>query len=224
VPITVYEQAAHFAEIGAGVAFTGNAVQAMKICHEGIHQAFTKVRTSNVWPEKAKVWFDYHDGFHDKPDTHAFTISNELGQAGVHRAHYLDELVKLLPEKHAQFGKRLEKLERGSNGRWKMNFSDGSSAEADAVIGCDGIKSRVRQMMYGKDHPCAYPTYTHKYAYRALASMEDAIKAVGAEKAQNSCMHVSGGRKMWSTWQVLIDCRWVLEDTCSHSRLTMERF
>ncbi|SMY22029.1 unnamed protein product [Zymoseptoria tritici ST99CH_1A5] len=193
IPITVYEQAPHFAEIGAGVSFTDNAGQAMKICHAGIYEAFERVRTSNMWPEKAKVWFDYHDGYHDKPDTHVFTISNKIGQAGVHRAHYLDELVKLLPTERAQFGKRLEKLDKTSNERWKLNFADGSSAEADAVIGCDGIKSKVRQLMYGKDHPCAYPTYTHKYAYRALATMEDAVKAVGGEKAQNACMHMGPG-------------------------------
>lgn len=178
----------------------------MKICHAGIYEAFERVRTSNMWPEKAKVWFDYHDGYHDKPDTHVFTISNKIGQAGVHRAHYLDELVKLLPTERAQFGKRLEKLDKTSNERWKLNFADGSSAEADAVIGCDGIKSKVRQLMYGKDHPCAYPTYTHKYAYRALATMEDAVKAVGGEKAQNACMHVSDQVVWWPYASILIDC------------------
>ena len=60
----------------------------------------------------------------------------------------------------------------------------------DAIIGCDGIKSKVRQLLYG-DHPCSHPTFTHKYAYRALATMDDAIKAVGEEKAKNACMHVS---------------------------------
>lgn len=191
VPITLYEQAPHFAEIGAGVAFTGNAVQSMKICHPGVYEAFTKVRSSNMWESKSKVWFDYHDGYHKKKDTHAFTITNDLGAAGVHRAHFLDALVDLLPKEHAQFGKRLKTLVKGDDGRWKMEFQDGTSATADAVIGCDGIKSTVRQMMYGRDHPCAFPTYTYKYAYRALAKMEDAIKAVGEEKAQNSCMHVS---------------------------------
>lgn len=173
------------------MAFTRNAVQAMKICHDGVYDAFDRVRTSNMWASKSKVWFDYHDGYHNKEQTHAFTISNDLGQAGVHRAHYLDELVKLLPDQHAQFGKRLKSLTKGSDGRWKLDFQDGSTASADAVIGCDGIKSTVRQLMYGRDHPCAFPTYTHKYAYRALATMEDAVKAVGEEKAQNACMHVS---------------------------------
>lgn len=167
----------------------------MKHCCSGIYDAFEKVRVGNLWPEKQDVWFDYHDGYHEKenPDeTLAFTIRTSLGQAGVHRAHFLNQLVGLFPKEMSHFGKRLERLEKeGKSGRWKMKFEDGSCAVADAVIGCDGIKSRVRQLMFGEDHPCAKPTYTHKYAYRSLTSMEEAVKAVGEEKAKNACMHVS---------------------------------
>ena len=60
------------------------------------------------------------------------------------------------------------------------------------VIGCDGIKSRVRQILVGKDHPSARPTYTHKYAYRGLIPMEKAVQAIGEANARNSKMHVGG--------------------------------
>lgn len=102
--------------------------------------------------------------------------------------------MKLFPAERAVFGKRLESLERESEkegGKWVLKFHDGSEAKADAVVGCDGIKSSVRKMLYGKDDPRSYPTYTHKYAYRALADMDQAVEAVGEEKAKNSCMHVS---------------------------------
>lgn len=199
VPVTVYEQAPQFGEIGAGVSFSPNAVAAMKACHEGVYRAFEKVCTRNVWPEKQKVWFDYLDGYagpkpgQEKQDV-AFTIRNSLGQNGVHRAHYLDEIVKLIPLEIARFGKKLLEVEEkaGGKGRLVMKFEDGSTAEADAVVGCDGIKSRVRQVVVGADHPSAYPAYTHKYAYRGLAPMDQAVDAVGEELAMNSCMHVSG--------------------------------
>jgi salicylate hydroxylase len=127
---------------------------------------------------------------HVEPPDYAFTVKSKIGQAGVHRAHFLDELVKLLPEDIAHFGKRFQSLEKGSDGRWQIKFEDGSSATADAVIGCDGIKSSVRKWMYGADHPCSAPTYTHKYAYRALVPMKEAIDAIGEEKAMNACLHV----------------------------------
>jgi salicylate hydroxylase len=197
IKVAIYEQAPKFGEIGAGVSFSPNAVQAMKICHDGIYQSFEKVCTRNQWPEKKKVWFDFLDAYGKEDEqlersTHKFVISNSLGQNGVHRATFLDELVKICPEGIAHFGKRLKSLEQGSGGNSKcvMSFEDGSSAEADAVIGCDGIKSKTRQLMHGLDHPCAQPTYTYKYAYRGVVPMKQAIEAVGEERAMNSCMHL----------------------------------
>ncbi|KXT11584.1 hypothetical protein AC579_3112 [Pseudocercospora musae] len=199
IPTSIYEQAGEFAEIGAGVSFRENAIQAMKHCHPGVYEAFEKVRVGNLLPDKQDVWFDFHDGYHDKPsnETFAFTIRTKLGQAGVHRAHYLNELVRLFPRERSHFGKRLEGFEE-ENGRWKMRFVDGSSAFADAIIGCDGIKSKVRALMFGETHACARPTYTHRYAYRGLIDMEDAVKAVGEEKAKTACMHMGPGAHLLS--------------------------
>ena len=196
IPVTIYEQAPAFGEIGAGVSFSPNAVQAMKVCHNGIYEAFEKVCTRNLWPSKQKVWFDYLDGYDSKINSNekqeaAFTISNSLGQNGVHRAHFLEAMVNLVPKDIARFGKRLSDITENSSGKLVMNFDDGTTAEADAIIGCDGIKSRVRQMIVGADHPSAKPSYTHKYAYRGLVPMEKAIEAVGEERAQNACMYVS---------------------------------
>lgn len=196
VSVTVYEQASSFREIGAGVAFTPNAVQAMKMCHSGVYEAFETVHTGNIWLSKQQVWFDYYDGANAigdeaKLQTPAFSIPGKIGNAGVHRAKFLDELVKCVPQDIAQFGKRLNSIRERDDGSISMTFDDGSSASANAILGCDGIKSRVRQLMFGEDHPCAQPSYTYKYAYRALVPMDDAIAALGEEKAQNSCMHVS---------------------------------
>lgn len=194
VPVTLYEQAPAFGEVGAGVSFSPNAVQAMQCCHDGIYQAFEKVCTRNVWPSKQKVWFDYLDGYDKNAGGHqqaAFTISNSLGQNGVHRARFLDEMVKLLPEGIAKFGKKLDGITtRDSDGRLVFKFLDGTTAEADVVVGCDGIKSRVRQLVVGEDHPSVYPTYTHKYAYRGLVPMDKAVEVLGEERAKNACMHV----------------------------------
>lgn len=196
INVNIYEQAPKFGEIGAGVSFSPNAVQAMRICHQEIYESFEKVCTRNQWPSKQKVWFDYYDAYdgdrgHVERSRPVFTIEDSLGQNGVHRARYLDELVKLVPDEIAHFGKRLRDLEQQDGGKCVMRFEDGSSAEADAVIGCDGIKSKTRQLLFGADHPCAHPTYTYKYAYRGVVPMTKAIEAIGEEQARNSCMHVS---------------------------------
>ncbi|KAK5310785.1 hypothetical protein LTR93_011940 [Exophiala xenobiotica] len=181
VPVTIYEQAPQFAEIGAGVAFGPNAVEAMK-------------------PLKSNVWFDYVDGMDNPLDGTprgqkiAFSIQNRTGSAGVHRAHYVDELVKLIPLEIARFGKKLVDIqENGHGGKLVMQFKDGTTVETDAVIGCDGVKSRVRQIVVGPNHPSAQPVYTHKYAYRGLIPMEQAVEAIGDELALNAVMHMGPG-------------------------------
>lgn len=218
INVTIYESARAFGEIGAGVAFGPNAQRAMKVCHKGIYEGWERVRTRNIWPSKKLVWFDYIDAYGDGDEDNdddddngesdekarkiAFTITNEVGQGGLHRAHFLAELVKLLPEGIAQFKKRVtsvtdplaEKREdNGSSDNKKLviHFTDGTSAEADAVIGCDGIKSAVRRHIVGEDSPSAWPSFTHQIAYRGLIPMQDAIAAVGKEIAENSFMHVS---------------------------------
>lgn len=188
INVKVYERAAAFGEIGAGVSFSPNAVAAMKVCHDGVYQAFESVATRNIWPEKANVFFDYVRGY--GPDQSiAFSASNATGQNAVHRANFLDALVPLLPAECAVFGKSLVGLEQGDE--VVMKFADGTEATADVIVGCDGIRSRVRRVLFGEEHPCAFPTYTHKYAYRGLVPVEKATEVVGAEMGQNSFMHVS---------------------------------
>lgn len=107
----------------------------------------------------------------------------------VHRAHFLDELVKLVPDTVAQFGKRLESLSKKGE-KMVLKFQDGTEAEADAVIGCDGIKSKTRLILLGDDHDKGQAVFSGRYAYRGLIPMEKAVEAVGEELARNSQMYM----------------------------------
>jgi salicylate hydroxylase len=196
ISVTIYEAAAHFGEIGAGVAFTRNAVEAMKICDPGVYTVFDMVVMRNQWASKKGVWFDFLDGMKDQPTGHqdaTFTIKSSACMNGVHRAAFLNEIVKLVEgEKNlAQFGKRLEEIEENADGTSKLKFKDGTTAEADAVMGCDGIKSRIRHILVDKYNPQAKHVYTHKYAYRGLVDMDVAVDAIGEKRAKNAVMWVS---------------------------------
>ncbi|KAK0247641.1 hypothetical protein B0A54_15791 [Friedmanniomyces endolithicus] len=169
IKVQVYEQAHAFGEIGAGVAFGPNSVRAMQTCSPDIHAAFHKVATRNQWPDKRNVWFDFMDGYDkDAP------------------------LVKLVPDGVAHFKKHLDTIELPTgDGKVKLLFHDGTEAEADAVIGCDGIKSRTRAwMLGGDDKPGAAPVYTYKYAYRGLIPMQRAVDELGEDNAKNAKMHL----------------------------------
>lgn len=194
---TIYEQAAEFGEIGAGVGISRNAIKAMELIDRSVLGAFNIVATRNKWETKKSTWFDFMDGM---SDVHASRleplfamVDPGVGQNAVHRARFLDELTKLLPRDCAQFNKRLSHLmdDRLTTGKMLLKFEDGCVAEADAVLGCDGIKSRTRTILVGADHAAAKPVYTHKYAYRGLIPMGQAIQALGEERAVNASMWVS---------------------------------
>lgn len=192
ISCTIYEQASAFGEIGAGVGLHRNAVRAMGICDEAMVEAFNKVKTRNKWASKHEVWFDFLDGTATEPAEGLmplFTVHG--GHAACHRARFLEELERLLPQDIARFNKHLEDVLEDASGKLVMKFADGSVAEADAVIGCDGIKSRTRGVIVGHDKPEAKCTYSHKFAYRGLIPMQNAIKALGEEKASNASLWVS---------------------------------
>lgn len=109
---------------------------------------------------------------------------NASGQQSVHRAHFLDELVKIVPPERAHFNKRVDSLEEKQGGPVSIHFKDGTTATADAVIGADGVHSVVRTHLLGKE--AAKPVFAGSVAYRALVPMDKAVEKLGEEFAGNS--------------------------------------
>ena len=59
------------------------------------------------------------------------------------------------------------------------------------VIGCDGIRSKVRQMVVGDADKLAHHAhYTHKYAFRGLIPMDLARSTLGQEKTDTRHMYL----------------------------------
>lgn len=203
IPVKIYEQSRSFREIGAGVAFTANAKKCMSMLDPAIAAAVNAVSTPNGEGEAATEDFlRYHDGYtwdekdpEGSEDKLLYQLSTgHKGFQGVHRAHLLDELIKSIPDEIVHFRKRLTSYTDGGKGKkLVLQFEDGSTAEADVIIGCDGIKSKVRQLILGAEDPASYPSFTHKVCYRALIPMERAVAAIGRFKAFNQHMHTGPG-------------------------------
>ena len=58
------------------------------------------------------------------------------------------------------------------------------------MFACDGIKSKVRQLLLGTDHPASYPQYTHRVAYRALVPLDKALDVLGEYKTKRLHFHI----------------------------------
>ncbi|MFM0039480.1 FAD-dependent monooxygenase [Paraburkholderia strydomiana] len=80
-----------------------------------------------------------------------------------HRADLLDALASTVDKSHIHLGHRLVSADVRED-CVVLKFENGNVVEANYVIGADGVKSVLRQTLYGDDKP----TYTGQMAWRAL--------------------------------------------------------
>ena len=140
INVLIYEQSKGFREIGAGIVFTPNAVKSMARLDARIVDALRRVATTNGGTDAPNDFLHWVDGYsHEGSDPNDTTekllfslYTGYRGFSGCHRAHFMDEIAKLMPEGHIVFGKRLETyVEGGEDSRVLLKFIDGTTAEAD---------------------------------------------------------------------------------------------
>jgi 2-polyprenyl-6-methoxyphenol hydroxylase-like FAD-dependent oxidoreductase len=150
----VYEKTARLHEVGAGMMLWPNATRVLRemgllenvLAHSGSNTHFL-VRASS-----GKVLMDIALGQFDVPSV------------CMRRADLMAILSTALPSGRVRLGCELQNLKQ-SGGKVRLYFEDGQVAEHDAVIGADGIRSRVRSALFGSSDPI-YRGYT---VWRGLA-------------------------------------------------------
>ncbi|KAK1585903.1 salicylate 1-monooxygenase sala [Colletotrichum navitas] len=198
IKVHVYEQSGGPREIGAGVAFTGAGQRCMRMIDPAVLKALYSsgsVPLSDCGGHDFLRWVDGYE--QPKPDDPYYETplcvldAGPRGFEGVRRDVLLESLVKLLPPDVVSWRKRLVNIEEpGPETKLVLKFTDGEEAYADAVVGCDGIKSRVRELILGEGNPASYPHFAHKVAYRCLLPYEACHKVLGDWKGRNFHMHI----------------------------------
>lgn len=194
ITYTIFESRDSFGEIGAGVAFFKNGHNAMRLIDPRIWESYLEIASFNGWEEKQDVWFDFVNGERGENEGRRIIevqMNNPKGLSQVHRASLLDALVKFLPADVTEFNKRLVSVDQGGE-KVVCQFADGSQREADLVVGCDGIWSACRPLVFN-DPQLASPRFTRKVAYRGLVPVELAEEVLGAEHANNRTMFLGRG-------------------------------
>ena len=193
--VTVYEQSSSFREIGAGIGFGKNSMTAMRLIDPELYAGFMRIGTNNGSEAAFDTWFDFFAGMDVggvSAGTYLGTIKVDGGDAQcmAARADLLDEMVKLIPPGTAQFNKRVVDIVQNDLEKVVIRFADGSESEADAVIGCDGVKAMSRRIVLDGDPIATTPVFTSKYAYRGLVSMSLAVEVLGKEAATHRRMYL----------------------------------
>ena len=161
--VHVYEQAGKFGEIGAGIQISPNA---SRLLHRlGVKDAMDAwgVRPAGVHQRR------WDDGRTLQRAPLGPEVEAAFGAPyyHFHRSELAALLAAALPRERAHAGHRLIGIEE-KGARVIARFDNGASAEADVLVGADGIHSRVRELTFGPEKP----RFTGCVAWRGLVPAE----------------------------------------------------
>jgi salicylate hydroxylase len=164
----VFEAAPALGEIGAAVNVAPNAARALFAI--GLGEKIAAVANSSPGIYTRNMQTGEFLEFHDRRKTSA-----RLGAPyyTFHRADLLNVLASELDQRVIHLDHRIVALEERSDGV-VLAFANGAEVEAEFVIGADGVRSVIRQALYGTDNP----TYTGQMVWRALLNGSDVPREV----------------------------------------------
>ena len=145
--VQVYEQAPELAEFGAGINLSPNSVKVFQALD--LAEKLHAIGTEPI----GLTWRDWgSDTIHNRLPFVDFEKRYGAKYYVTHRSDLHRLLSEALPQDIIHLGKRCAMAE-SRNGTAALSFADGTSAEADVVVGCDGIRSAVRASLFGGEGP-----------------------------------------------------------------------
>lgn len=163
IEVEVYEQSPQIGEIGAGVSLSPNAIKAFRslglagpIEAIGFESDNQLVRAWDTGDVVSRV---FRKGIYQK----------EFGAPylSMHRADLVDVLRRQLPDSVFRLGMRCVGVDTGDAGA-RARFADGTVVDADLVVGADGIRSAVRDSLFGQQAP----RFTGSICWRGLVPLD----------------------------------------------------
>jgi salicylate hydroxylase len=169
----VFEAAPALGEIGAAVNTSPQAVKALRAIGVGDGIAAVGHQAPGIYTRNMLTgeFVEFND---------RLKLAERYGAPyySFHRADLLNVLASGLEPTAIHLARRLTGMEERDE-RITLNFANGTRVEAEYVIGADGVRSVLRQALYGADNP----TYTGQMVWRSLLNISDvpqeALEPVG---------------------------------------------
>ncbi|GAA5128521.1 FAD-dependent monooxygenase [Pseudonocardia adelaidensis] len=162
----VFEQAAELTEVGAGLVLAPNAVRLLRRIGVMDRLVGRAVPLDVGW--EFRRW---EDGQVLSAEDLAESCQQLYGERTytVHRADLAQAIASAVPPGSLRLGKRCTSVEVFADAAL-LSFADGTSAEADVVVGADGVHSTVR----GAVTEPVPPTYSGVCAFRGIVPTDRA--------------------------------------------------
>ncbi len=171
--VEVFEQAAELREVGAGIQISPNASRILN--RLGLEEP---MRRLGVRPYSIVIrrWDDGRE-LARQPLADACERNFGAPYYNFHRADLLDLLSAAVPPGVLHLDHRCVALTQHAD-RVEVQFHNGATADADVVVGADGIHSTVRKAVMGPESP----QFSGHVAYRGLVPA-DRVAHLGVELA-----------------------------------------
>jgi salicylate hydroxylase/6-hydroxynicotinate 3-monooxygenase len=157
--VTVYEQAAAFERLGAGIQMSPNAMYVLRAL--GLEPLLRRLAFQPpAWTHR--VW---DTGEHLGDLTFGAEAEQRYGAPYLlmHRGDLHAAILSAVPTSVIRFNKKLSDIVPSASAV-DLVFADGSRATADGVVGADGVHSRVREILLGPERPL----FTGRVAHRTV--------------------------------------------------------
>jgi salicylate hydroxylase len=166
LPATVYEQAHELREVGAGLVLAPNALRQLRRWRLLDAVLDRAVPMDVGW--EFRRWADGRVLSAEDVSGSCRRLYGE-GMYTLHRADLLDAIHSAVPAGRLRLGKRCTAVDVRDSAV-VLSFADGTTAEADVVVGADGIHSVVRAAVT-EPRP---PAYSGVCAFRAVVPTDRA--------------------------------------------------
>jgi salicylate hydroxylase len=171
--VAVYERAPSLSEVGFGLQLGPNAVKvarAIGILDELIKFAVEPTAMVSVSWDEAKL--RYRNPFEGE-----MRRRFDAPYMMAHRPDLHQALIGKVPASAVHLNKTCVSVANTPDGA-TATFADGTSIEADAIVGADGIHSVVRKQLFGE----SVARFTNQICWRAMVPMQYAPTDVGPDK------------------------------------------
>ena len=157
--VVLIEKASAFGEVGAGIQLSSNATRVLSVL--GLDDELARIGTV---PERVVLrrWKD-DAVLLARPQGSLLVERYGHPYYNVYRPDLVDVLASVLGEVDTHFDTEVVGARQVVDGA-ALDLSDGSSMEADVVVGADGIHSAVRSAVFGRSES----RFSRSVAYRAL--------------------------------------------------------